>query len=328
MEVDANSVLNAAVLVLASVGVAHLVHSVIRCGLELYRLFLRGPHNLPKRYGGKWAVVTGATDGIGRATAVELAKRGLSVLLVSRSQSKLDETKEDISKEYPMVSVKTCSVDFTKFDSAEQEAMNETLKQLESDGGLAILVNNVGIAYEYPAFFHELGEDRVQSLVKLNIDSTNNMTRLALPIMKERTGGKRRGSIINIGSSSGLFPMPLLSEYSATKAYIQRLTEGLAVEYAPLGVDFQVHTPFYIVSKLSKFKKPSAMVPSAREYAKLLCDRIGYETVVNPHMVHALTEFALRMAPSQPRSSYLYSMHQAIRKKALAKQKRDEDKKQ
>jgi len=311
--------LNALVLWLASIGFGILVALAVNVATAIYRAKVRKPYDLVKRYGKGWAIVTGATDGIGKAAAWQLAKRGLNVLLVSRTQSKLDEVKAELNAKFPGVKVETLQIDFCNFDQAAQDKVAQAFTGLAEDGGVAVLVNNVGVSYDFPMYFHELSDARVADMVKLNIDSTTYMTRIALKFMRERKGGKRRGAIINVGSAAGSTSNPLLTQYSAAKAYVQRLTEGLAVEYGPQGIDVQVHVPFFIVSKLSKFKKASFFVPSAETYARMLCDRIGYEVVVNPHLPHTLLGYVIQKLPTGPRESYTRSMHLGIRSKAQKK---------
>lgn len=255
-----------------------------------------------------------ATDGIGKASAYQLAKRGLNVLLVSRTESKLQETQKELQTKFPNVQISYLQMDFGAFDKAKTQKALEGL-----EGGVAILINNVGVSYDFPMLFHEMKDDRVSDMIRLNIDSTTEMTRLVLPLMKDRKGGLRRGAIVNIGSAAGLNTNPLLTQYSAAKAYVKTFSEGLAVEYAPLGIDVQVHVPFFVVSKLSKFRKPSIFVPSAEAYAKMICDRIGYEAVVNPYLPHAFIGYLLPRIPAVLRDSFIRSHHMGIRSKGMKK---------
>ena len=86
-----------------------------------YPFFFVPAADLHRLAGGKWAVITGATDGIGKAYAFELARKGFNLVLISRTQSKLDETKDEIVKKYSSVSIKTISFDFTSADLNEYE---------------------------------------------------------------------------------------------------------------------------------------------------------------------------------------------------------------
>jgi len=314
-------------MTLAVIGFLVVSYLGYRVAVAVYRARLRPARDLKKRYGHGWAVVTGATDGIGKAVAWQLAKRGMKVLLVSRTQSKLDATAQEIHEKFPSAEIRALQIDFSNFDGAAQARVETVFTELNQTGGVAILVNNVGVSYDFPVYFHELSEDRVTDLIKLNIDSTTYMTKLALKFMLERKGAQKRGAIVNIGSTAGVTSSPLLTQYSAAKAYVQRFSEGLAVEYASRGIDVQVHVPSFIVSKLSKFRKSSFMIPSAELYGKLVCDRIGYEAVVNPYLPHSMMSFVMENAPTYPREAFTLSLHLGIRAKGLKKQGNKEDEK-
>ena len=119
-----------------------------------FKYFLRPGKNLKKL--GEWAVITGATDGIGKAYAKALAKKGFNIVLISRTESKLIDTKDEITAKYPSVSVKYVVCDYSKFDQASTQA---TVKSAISGLQIGILINNVGVSYRYPQFFHELSDE-------------------------------------------------------------------------------------------------------------------------------------------------------------------------
>ena len=125
----------------------------------IYRTFLRPGKNLKKL--GQWAVVTGATDGIGKAYALGFAKKGMSVVLISRTESKLADLKKEIdAKGYDGVEVKYVVCDYSNFDEKAQSTVAAAIGDLD----VGVLINNVGVSYRYPRFFHELTDDEVHAL--------------------------------------------------------------------------------------------------------------------------------------------------------------------
>jgi NADP-dependent 3-hydroxy acid dehydrogenase YdfG len=188
----------------------------------IYKTCLRGGKNLKKCYG-EWAVVTGATDGIGKAMAFELARKGMSVLLVGRSKEKLKAVREELSAKHPHVQVTTEVVDFASFSKKDCARMMGVLDKLE----VGVLVNNVGISYAFPQWFHELTEDEIQSLLTVNIESVVWMTRAVMPQMLKR----KRGAVVNMSSASARPPNPLLTVYSSTKGFVENFTKSLAIEH-------------------------------------------------------------------------------------------------
>jgi 17beta-estradiol 17-dehydrogenase / very-long-chain 3-oxoacyl-CoA reductase len=178
----------------------------------LYAAFLRPARPLRRRYG-EWAVVTGATDGIGRALAFRLAASGLGVVLVGRNPDKLAAVTDDLSSKHPRAQVRTFVLDFTADDAAARVGeLGEFLRGLD----VGVLVNNVGASYPYARYFHEADEELVRKLIRLNVEAVTRVTHAVLPGMLER----RRGAIMNMGSgASAIMPSdPLYSVYVATKA--------------------------------------------------------------------------------------------------------------
>ncbi|KAE8606274.1 hypothetical protein XENTR_v10010654 [Xenopus tropicalis] len=181
---------------------------------------------------GKWAVVTGATDGIGKAYAEELAKRGMNIVLISRSPEKLEEVAKQIKEKFK-VETKIIAADFGK-PTEIYGRIESGLRDLE----IGVLVNNVGVSYEHPEYFLEIPdlENTLDKMININITSVCQMTRLVLPGML----GRGRGVILNISSASGMYPVPLLTVYSATKAFVDFFSRGLQAEYRSKGVTVQV----------------------------------------------------------------------------------------
>lgn len=271
---------------------------------------------------GKWVVITGATDGIGKALGFQFAKAGMSVVLISRTASKLDAVAAEIKEKYPDAEVKTLAIDYSNFDQAAIGKVKALLESIK--GELGILVNNVGMSYSFPQFFHELSDEDVDNLMTLNVRSTTVMTRLVLPAMVEN----KKGAVLNIGSFAGLFPNPLLAEYCASKAYVEKLSSSLATEYAGKGIVFQCHVPLYVVSKLSKFKRASFNIPSADTYAAKVVKSLGNgQQVVSAHLPHRLITAFIAYVPASFYQSKLLGMHLGIRKKGLAKLAREQESK-
>jgi len=277
---------------------------------NIYKTYLRPAKDL-KKYG-KWAVVTGATDGIGKAYAFAFAKKGMSVLLISRTESKLQDVKKEIeAKNYAGVEVSYLVCDYSKFDKAAQDEVAKVVKALE----VGVLVNNVGVSYRYPMFFHELSDSEVKDLMTMNIDSTVWMTRMVIPGMLDR----KKGAIVNISSASAMYDLPLLAEYSGSKSFIEKFSRALNAEYKSKGITCQCQVPFYVATKLAKMRK-SLMVPTSSEFVALAIKWVGYgDSVVSPFLFHAIQGWILDVLPNSIVASIIMKMHLAIRKRGLKK---------
>jgi len=297
-------------MIVALVGGLVLARFSLKFITSLYQYFLRPGKKLTKF--GKWAVITGATDGIGKAYAMALAKKGMNVLLVSRTEAKLKAVKEDIdAKGYDGVEVDYVVCDYSKFDAKAKQTVCKSMENLD----IGVLINNVGVSYRYPRYFHEITDDEITALIEMNVNSTTWMTRYVIDGMVER----KRGAIVNISSGSAMYTMPLLAEYSAAKSFIEKFTLALNAEYGGKGIKVQCQIPFYVATKLAKMRR-SFTVPSPDEYAKMGLKFIGQpEAVVSPYWVHGIMSFVMDSLPTLVVEKVVMSMHMAIRKKGLKK---------
>lgn len=188
--------------------------SLLKCSLAFLRWvyvnFLRPGKNLRKY--GSWALVTGPTDGIGKGFAFQLARKGLNLVLVGRNPDKLKDVSDAIQAKFGKTQIKTVVVDFTGDLSEGIQRIRDTIEELD----VGVLVNNVGISYPYARFFHEVDEELLKNLIKVNVEGTTKVTQAVLPGMLQR----KRGAIVNLGSGAAIvIPSdPLYAVYAATKA--------------------------------------------------------------------------------------------------------------
>jgi len=300
----------APVKILAGLGSFILAKAFLQFLGAVYRQFLRPGKNLVKL--GKYAVITGATDGIGKAYALALAKKGMSIVLISRTEAKLQAVKEEIDgKKYSGVDVKFIVCDYSNFDDKAKANVKAQIAGLD----IGVLINNVGVSYRYPMYFHELSDEEVDALVEMNVNSTVWMTRFVLGGMVE----KKKGAIVNISSGSAMYTLPLLANYSAAKSFIEKFTLALHAEYKSKGISVQCQIPFYVSTKLAKMRT-SFTVPSPSKFTKLGIKCIGHDDpVVSPYWVHACMGYVMDRLPTSIVASVIMSMHQGIRKRGLKK---------
>ena len=121
--------------------------------------------------------VTGATDGIGKAVATQLAKRGVSVMLVSRTKQRLDETAAEIKASCPSVETATVQIDFSSATEADYARLAAAL----SGKSIGVLYNNVGISYSYAQFLEQLPDERIDAIVEMNMRAMVKCTKMVLP---------------------------------------------------------------------------------------------------------------------------------------------------
>jgi 17beta-estradiol 17-dehydrogenase / very-long-chain 3-oxoacyl-CoA reductase len=133
---------------------------------------------------------------------------------------------------------------------------------------LGMLVNNAGMSHEMPEKFGDADLQRVRDIINVNIVAVNELTRAALPALLKNQAANVRGLILNVGSASGLLPTPLLAVYAASKAYLSSWSTALQREYASAGVDSDCAVAFFVVSNMSKRKKPTALIPTPDAFVR------------------------------------------------------------
>jgi 17beta-estradiol 17-dehydrogenase / very-long-chain 3-oxoacyl-CoA reductase len=272
--------------------------------------FLRPGKDLKKF--GKWAIVTGSTDGIGKAIADELAAKGISLVLISRTKSKLEDQAKELSSKFS-IETKIHAMDFSSGDLSMFDRVKEVVQGLD----VGLLVNNVGMSYDHAEYFHLVDKQKIENLVRINIFGTTHMTYVVLPGMLER----KRGAIVNISSASGFVNEPMYAVYSATKAFVNAFSQALHYEYKSQGVHVQCQVPAFVTTKLSKLRSTSFFICSPKAYAKSLIAKIGYEPIIFSYWTHSLQiDGALSLPiPDWIRASFLLSRGKDIRRRAYAK---------
>ncbi|EFJ35368.1 hypothetical protein SELMODRAFT_166350 [Selaginella moellendorffii] len=299
-------------LVFALLGTYCAIKAGIQFATAIWIVLLRPGKNL-HRYG-SWAVVTGASDGIGRAVCFQLAARGINVVAVGRTESKLEELVRDIQRIYSGVLVKFVVLDFA---SEKLEAGLKSIGEVVEGLEVGILVNNVGVSYPYARYFHEVDGDLLERLVRVNVVATTRMSQLLVPQMLKR----RKGAIVNIGSGSGtILPSdPLYAIYAATKGYIEILSRSMYNEYRHCGIDVQCQVPLYVKTKMAKIRNTSLTVPSPEAYAKSALRSIGYEAVATPYWAHHLLWWLISLVPERIVSAIRLSSNLDLRRRGQAK---------
>ncbi|KAF7813654.1 very-long-chain 3-oxoacyl-CoA reductase 1-like [Senna tora] len=277
----------------------------------VYVNFLRPGKNLRKY--GSWALVTGSTDGIGKGFAFQLARKGINLVLVGRNPEKLKQVSDSILAKSGKIQIKTVVVDFAGDLSEGMVRIREAIEGLD----VGVLINNVGISYPYARFFHEVDDELLRNLIKVNVEGTTKVTQTVLPGMLKR----KKGAIVNIGSGAAIvIPSdPLYAVYAATKAYIDQFSRCLYVEYKKSGIDVQCQVPLYVATKMASIRRSSFFVPSTEGYAKAGVRWIGYDPRCTPYWPHSLLWALASSLPDSIVDTWRLSFCQAIRKRGQRK---------
>ncbi|BFZ15575.1 hypothetical protein BsWGS_18614 [Bradybaena similaris] len=264
---------------------------------------------------GPWAVVTGSSEGIGRAYAYELALRGLNIVLISRNERKLQKAKNEIERDC-QVRVDYIVADFA---SDNQQELYRHIGDKLADKDIGLLVNNVGIMYDYPDVLLNISRQKLWQLVHVNIGAATMMTHMLLPKMIER--GK--GGVIVISSGSSTQITPQMTVYSATKRYLDYFIHGLAYEYRRTGVTFQCLIPFYVATSMTGYSdslsKTGILIPNAGTYARSAVTTLGKSACTTGYFPHTLQLWIANIVPLWLWMWGSEKLNNSLRKEALSR---------
>lgn len=175
-------------------------------------------------YQGRWAVVTGASSGLGRGIASRLAQRGMSLVLTGRSPARLEEAAEDIRRATPRVEVATVAADLS--NAAGVSALLDRV----GERPIEVLVNNAGFGSYGP--FAEADAALEADELAVDVSAVVTLARAFLPAMIARGSG----GILNVASTIAFQPAPYQAVYGASKAFVLSFSQALWAEARPSGV--------------------------------------------------------------------------------------------
>ena len=241
----------------------------------------------------EYALITGASSGIGRELARQLAADGMNVVLVARDAEGLRQVAAEIERE------RQVTARVLPKDLRAPDAPREIFSELEAAGvDISVLVNNAGTCV-YDEFC-ESDLDAEIEMIHVNVTALTCLTKLFLTKMLTRGSGR----ILNVASGAGLCPVPMVAAYAATKAYVLSLSEALAHELRGTGVSVTCLCPWPTESGIQE----SSGLGDSRAHRRKLADpadvaRIGLaackrrEVIAVPGLENRLLVFAMRFAP-------------------------------
>jgi uncharacterized protein len=243
------------------------------------------------------ALITGASAGIGREFARQLADRARSLVLIARREPRLNELRDELRNRNGELNVHVRVVDLC--DKSQIDSLIAWLDQNKID--IDFLINNAGIG-DYGSFAtSDPGRD--DRIIEVNIVALTLLTRCLLPQMVAR----KRGAILNVSSSAGFLPIPGMAVYAASKAYVNSFSEALRAELRDTGVTVTalcpgpVHTEFGDVAK-----RPDGQPEQGPEFVYVSVEKTARDAVaaveadrplVIPGLAMKLGMFLIRITP-------------------------------
>jgi len=195
------------------------------------------------------AIITGASAGIGRELARQLAARAKLLVLVARRRDRLGELRVELQTKNPALRVEIRDIDFANLDQTMQLAAVLTNEPID------FLINNAGLGDHGP--FATADPTRVNQQIQVNVLALTALTRALLP----RMIAQKRGAILNVSSSAGFLPVPGFAVYAATKAYVTSFSDAIRAETRDCGITVTalcpgpVHTEFADIANRQEHRR-------------------------------------------------------------------------
>lgn len=211
---------------------------------------------MQNRLKGKWAIITGATSGIGQATAEIFAESGCNLIITGRREKRLQEISAELSSDFDI------QTEIASFDIRDRQACEKFVSDLSQT--IDILINNAGLALGLDAVYDASFSDW-DTMIDTNIKGLVTMTRLISPQMKKRNSGH----IINIGSIAGHESYPKGSVYCATKHAVKAFTEATKKDLHGTNVRVSMVSPGLVETEFSEVRFKGDKEQAAEVYEDL-----------------------------------------------------------
>ena len=243
---------------------------------------------------GSWAVVTGASYGIGLGFAQALATRGFNLVLIARSEHTLKKLAGQLEAYY-RIYTRVIVFDFTNAGS-DYEGFYESLTRQVGDLDVSFVVNNVGWGVD--SFFEKLDLAAVTKMLELNIWPGLVLSRWALTCMEKRASSS---VILNLSSAASLLPVPTAALYSATKKYIDFLSHSLSNEKCLHNVHIMSLRPGFVMTPMVESNKltEEMLMISVEECAEAALEHVGTAPYTMGHWKHRLLRGLTLMLPEK-----------------------------
>ncbi len=258
------------------------------------------------------ALITGGTDGLGRAAALHLAALGYRVFAGGRSEEKLKQLAA-------MVRERNLPIETMTMDVCDDVSVDRAVAAVERAAPLDVLLNNAGIAIS--AVMEEITLEDLRRQFETNFFGVVRVTQRVLPAMRARG----RGRILNMSSISGKVSWPVFGPYSASKFALEGMSDALRLELHPFGIHVALIEPGYIPTGMNDtaallsdaYRQGAATSPYARVYQAMLKQwkQVTSEPKYTPEDCARVIQRAIEDTPPRPR----YTVTRRARELALAK---------
>ncbi|KAG8437722.1 hypothetical protein GDO86_008436 [Hymenochirus boettgeri] len=266
---------------------------------------LFGKTNLVKEYG-EWAVVTGATGGIAKAYAEELARHGIKIMLIDENKEKLQDLSISITETYGV------NTSFMEVDFSRGREVYPLIKDTLTHMDVGLLVNCLGELFEYPQCLTLCTEEKLWETINVNISAATIMVNIVIPGMVKR----KRGAIVNVSFRSWCRPTYPMSMFKTSKLYLDTFSQELQSELYSKGIFVQSLAPLCVATNgITPYRASHRfpfLVPSSEVYAHHAVKTLGVSHRTTGYWAHSVQLVAAYWFPDlvcQAVARFLHPTH-------------------
>eukprot|EP00347_Sterkiella_histriomuscorum_P002655 403367310 len=311
---DSGCTLKCLVYFIIFIGAIYVVKMLLGLVSLINRQFIRKPLDLIKTYGGQdsWAVVTGGSDGVGLQFCKDLAKLGFNICIISRTESKIQEKLQEISKNCgKQIKTRAIVADLSKMTKIEEY---EKLATKLSDIDIGMLLLNAGWTQTCP--FIDLTPEQIEYTVNINALHPAYLSKVLIKQLQART---QRSAIIITSSGLAGFPASGAITYSASKAFSSFLGQGLNYELKDK-IDVMSYELGETRTKLLGSRKSPMVIEDVRIVTKACLRDIGRESLTYGALKHELSMLLIGVLPLKMLQSTMYKASLKVRDRIRAKE--------
>ena len=275
------------------IGIILQIITIIPALLFIWRFIIRkiiNPNPIRKyKQKESYALITGASEGVGKAYAKRLAKEGFNLILIARRKQLLQEIKEELESQYKI------DVIILNYDmlNMTDEQWNE-IEQLLSEKNVTALFNNVAMSTK--GKYHEIEITKIKNVVSLNIDVMLKTTHLFI----NHTKSTQKNLIVFVSSVTAGQDSPCLSMYASTKSFIKQFGRSISYEYKH--IDCTVFVPWHISTEMIGNMKPVLGVATADEFAESCFVHVGLTNCIDPFIPHYLQDWGYSIVRNEKKN--------------------------
>jgi short-subunit dehydrogenase len=285
------------------------------------------PSTLKSRYNpnlkANWAIVTGATDGIGFGFCQELCARGFNVILHGRNAAKLEKRQRELAAEFPDAKTGSLVLDVQALKKDDVDGIADQVRLIIEKGGggmLTVLVNNIGGETKAAAMLSELTYEDVDATFCLNAVFMTQLSRVLMPVLG---GNGVPGLVLNVSSVAAI-GLPYITVYSGAKGYVESFTGALSAEMKAEGKNIEVMALKSAEVQSGGYDIPTSLfVPTARTLASAGLNRVGCgREIVWAYFWHWVQGISMDVLPRWVLMKFSATKLKAIREWMMEKERR------